>query len=99
MRSRIMATGLAAALAAGRAASSTSSPRQGKPSRRRIVVVGLVLLSLVLLTVYFRESGTGRLHDAQSTGAAVLRPFEVAANRVAQPFRDLSGWISGLTHA
>jgi rod shape-determining protein MreC len=83
----------------GRAASSTSSPRQGKPSRRRLVAVALVLVSLVLLTVYFRESGTGRLHDAQSTGAAVLRPFEVAANRVAQPFRDLSGWISGLTHA
>ena len=59
----------------------------------------LVLLSLALLTVYFRESGNGRLHGVQSTGAVVLRPFEVAANRVAQPFRDLSGWISGLTHA
>lgn len=63
------------------------------------MVALLVACSLVLVTVYFRESSGGRLHDLQSTGASVLRPFEVGANRVAQPFRDLSGWISGLTHA
>lgn len=56
----------------------------------------LVLVSLALLTVYFRESSGGGLHSLQSTGASILRPFEVAANRVAQPFRDAAGWISGL---
>jgi rod shape-determining protein MreC len=64
--------------------------------RRRLVVAVLVLVSLALLTVYFRESSGGGLHSLQSTGASVLRPFEVAANRVAQPFRDAAGWLGGL---
>jgi rod shape-determining protein MreC len=64
--------------------------------RRRVVVAVLVLVSLALLTVYFRESSGGGLHSLQSTGASVLRPFEVAANRVAQPFRDAAGWFGGL---
>ena len=38
-----------------------------------------MLLSLVLITVYFRESASGGLHGVQSTGATVLRPFEVGA--------------------
>jgi rod shape-determining protein MreC len=59
----------------------------------------LVLLSLVLITVYFREPAGGSLHGVQSTGATVLRPFEVGANRVAAPFRDTYGWFSGLIHA
>ena len=50
-----------------------------------------MLLSLVLITVYFREPAGGGLHDVQSGGATVLRPFEVAANRVASPFRDAYG--------
>jgi rod shape-determining protein MreC len=66
--------------------------------RRRIVVAVLVLVSLALLTVYFRESSGGSLHSMQSTGASILRPFEVAANRVAQPFRDAAGWLGGLNN-
>jgi len=62
-------------------------------------VAVLVLVSLALLTVYFRESSGGSLHSMQSTGASILKPFEVAANRVAQPFRDAAGWIGGLSSA
>ncbi len=67
--------------------------------RRRVVVAALTILSLVLVTVYFRESDGGFLHNAQSTGASVLRPFEVGAERVARPFRDAAGWFGGLLHA
>jgi rod shape-determining protein MreC len=67
--------------------------------RRRIVVGALVLLSIVLITIYFREPAGGSLHGVQSAGAAVLRPFEVAAERVARPFRDVYNWSSGLVHA
>jgi rod shape-determining protein MreC len=64
------------------------------------VVVGLLaVVSLALLSVYFRESSDGPLHDAQSAGAAVLRPFQVGAERVARPFRDLYGWFDGLVGA
>jgi rod shape-determining protein MreC len=59
----------------------------------------LVLLSIALITVYFRESSGGGLHQVQSVGATVLRPFEIGANRVAQPFRDAYGYFAGLVHA
>jgi rod shape-determining protein MreC len=58
-----------------------------------------VLLSLALITVYFRESGSGSLHGVQNAGATVLRPFEVGAERVARPFRDVYGYFRGLAHA
>jgi rod shape-determining protein MreC len=56
----------------------------------------LLAASLVLLTVSFRSSA---LDGVQGAGASVLRPFEVAATRVAQPFRDASSWTRGLFHA
>src|SRR6185312_3283594 len=76
-----------------------SSSRSSTAVKRRIVAGVLVLLSLVLITVYFRESASGSLHGAQGTAATVLRPFEVGANRVAAPFRDTYGWFAGLIHA
>jgi rod shape-determining protein MreC len=66
---------------------------------RRAVVVGLVVLSLALITVSFRETSGGPVHGAQNAGAAVMKPFEVAANRVARPFRDVYNWFDGLTTA
>jgi rod shape-determining protein MreC len=67
--------------------------------RRRAVVGGLVLLSLILITFSFRASSSGALHGVESTGVTVLRPFEVAAERVARPFRDVYGYFRGLVHA
>ena len=58
-----------------------------------------MLLSLVLITIYFREPASGGLHGIQSAGATALRPFEVAADRVARPFRDGYGYFAGLIHA
>jgi rod shape-determining protein MreC len=62
------------------------------------VVGGLVLLSLLLITISFREPTTGVVHGVQAAGATVLRPFEVAAERVARPFRDVYGYFAGLIH-
>ena len=66
--------------------------------RRRVVVAGLVVLALFLITISFREPTSGPLHGVQSAGATVLRPFEVAAERVARPFRDVYGYFAGLIH-
>ena len=85
--------------AAQRSQNAPYSSRSADPLKRRIVVGVLVLLSLTLITVYFRESSSGALHGAQSAGSTVLRPFEVAAERVARPFRDAYGYVAGLTHA
>jgi rod shape-determining protein MreC len=67
--------------------------------RRRAVVGTLVLLSLVLITLSFREPATGAIHGVQSAGATMLRPFEVGAERIARPFRDVYGYFRGLVHA
>jgi rod shape-determining protein MreC len=66
--------------------------------RRRAIVGGLVVLSLVLITISFREPASGPLHGVQATGATVLRPFEIAAERVARPFRDVYGYFADLVH-
>jgi rod shape-determining protein MreC len=63
-------------------------------------VVGLlVLASLAMITVYFREAPNGGLHDFQSAASSALRPFEIGANRVAQPFEDLYNWTADIFHA
>jgi rod shape-determining protein MreC len=66
---------------------------------RRAVLFGLLLVALALLTISFRSPTSGALHDIQGTGATVLRPFQIAAERVASPFRDVYGYFSGLAHA
>jgi rod shape-determining protein MreC len=64
--------------------------------RRRVVVGTLVVLALVLVTVSFRQSDDGPVASAQSAAATALRPFEIAAERVAQPFRDVYAWADSL---
>ena len=66
---------------------------------RRIVLAVLVLGALALLTISFRSPTSGALHNVQGTGASILRPFQVAAERVARPFRDAYGYFSGLASA
>ncbi len=75
------------------------SSRSSRALKRRIVAGVLVLLSLVLITIYFREPADGGLHQVQSFGTTVLRPFEVAADRVSRPFRDAYGYMSDLAGA
>jgi rod shape-determining protein MreC len=66
---------------------------------RRIVLAVLVLAALALLTISFRSPTTGALHDLQGYGASALRPFQIAATRVARPFRDAYNYVDGLTSA
>jgi rod shape-determining protein MreC len=79
-----------------RAAASGFASTRSSALRRRIVVGFLVLLSLVLITLSFRSS---MLDPVQGFGASVLRPFEVAANRVSRPFRDSINYTQGLFNA
>jgi rod shape-determining protein MreC len=85
--------------------SSVQRSKSGRPPRgrgplvRRLVLVVLVVVALALLTVSFRSPTSGALHDVQGAGASALRPFQVAAERVARPFRDVYGYFHGLTTA
>jgi rod shape-determining protein MreC len=66
---------------------------------RRLVLAVLVLAALALLTISFRSPTAGALHDLQGYGASALRPFQIAATRVARPFRDAYNYLDGLTSA
>ena len=57
------------------------------------------MTALVLVTLSFRETNGGPVTTAQNAGAAALRPFEIAATRVARPFHDAYSWFDGLLHA
>jgi rod shape-determining protein MreC len=59
----------------------------------------LVVLSLAMITISFREAPDGPLHEVQSIGATALRPFQVGAERVVRPFRDAWGWTAALFSA
>jgi rod shape-determining protein MreC len=86
--------------------SSAQRSKQGPhPSRgrtalvRRLVLALLVVVALALLTISFRSPNSGILHTAESYGASGLRPFQVAAVRVARPFRDAYNYVDSLASA
>jgi rod shape-determining protein MreC len=78
---------------------NNSAGRARSAVLRRVVLAVLVLGALALLTISFRSPTSGALHNAQGTGASILRPFQVAAGRVARPFRDAYGYFQGLASA
>jgi rod shape-determining protein MreC len=92
-----------------RAAVLASSVQRSKPTPypskarsaliRRAVVVGLVVVALALVTISFRSPTAGALHDVQGAGSTALRPFQIAATRIAQPFRDGYDWVASVSSA
>ena len=82
-----------------RPSAGKSSSRTSAQSRRRLVVGILLLVALVLVTLSFRDGDDGPVSRAQNGAAAVLRPFQVAADRIAEPFRDAYGWVDSLFDA
>jgi len=61
--------------------------------RRRLVLLGLVVGSLLLLTASFGESGGGGLGAVQRGASAVLTPVQEGASRALKPVRDGVGWV------
>jgi len=71
-----------------------------KTVRRRRAVLGLlVVLSLLLLTAYFGEAPSGRLHAVQRDFLAVVSPIQDGANKALKPVRDLFGWFGATLSA
>lgn len=69
-----------------------------EPSRNNpMLLVGLVVASLVLVTVYFRESDSGVLHRARKVTLAITAPLSAAGEAVAGPFEGIGDWIAGLS--
>jgi rod shape-determining protein MreC len=66
---------------------------------RRLLVVALLVLSLAMLTLYFRESDSGPVHRVQRAGLKVLSPLQSGVSRVVEPFRDAWNWVGDLFSA
>lgn len=67
--------------------------------RRRLVVAILLLLSVALLTVYFRESSDGPVHRAQERALRLFAPLQEGSARAIKPFRDAWNWTADLFDA
>lgn len=84
---------------AKRGASTQYRARVSRAARRRLVAGVLVVASLAMITVYFRESDDGVMHSVQDAGATALQPFETGADRLVAPFRDAWGYVADLRSA
>ena len=67
--------------------------------RRRIVFAVLTLVSLALLTVFFREPASGVLHSVQRGGLGFLSPVQSLATKAVDPFKNGYRWTKDLLAA
>ena len=71
--------------------------RIAKPEPKRsnpALLVALIIVSLVLITTYFRESDSGLLHRARKVTLAITAPLSGAGEAVAGPFEGVGDWIA-----
>ncbi len=59
----------------------------------------LLLVSIGMLTLYFRESESGFAHRVQDTALRVVAPLQYGSARAIQPFRDAWNWTADLFRA
>lgn len=69
--------------------------RQSKRGNVGLLVI-LVVLSLALVTVHFREGNSGPLHAIRRGVAVVAAPVSRVGEGIAVPFRIVGDWFSGL---
>ena len=64
-----------------------------KSAWRRGIFVFLIIVSLALLTVSFRETETGPVHAVRQAFASLLSPLQSVGAKVAEPFQDGYDWF------
>jgi rod shape-determining protein MreC len=67
-----------------------------KPAWRRGIFVLLIIASLALLTVSFREAESGPVHDIRQAFGSLLSPLQEFGARVAEPFQDGYEWFKSV---
>ncbi len=71
----------------------TAETRKGNP----VLLAVLVVASLVIVSVYFREGVEGPLHGSRRGLLFLTTPFVAAGNVVAMPFEATARWFAGLS--
>jgi len=70
---------------------------QSEPKRRKpILLIVLVVLSLVMLTMYFRESDTGLLHSARRVTLEITAPIARLGTIITSPVRAVGDYFEGI---
>ncbi len=67
--------------------------------KRQAVLIILLLVSVAMLTWYFREPVGGALHSTQRGGLRAISPLESAIATVTSPFKDAYNWTAELFDA
>lgn len=67
--------------------------------KRQAVLAALLLVSMAMLTWYFREPMGGVLHSTQRGGLRVISPVESGISTALDPFRNSYNWVTGLLSA
>ncbi|MBI4897304.1 MAG: rod shape-determining protein MreC [Actinobacteria bacterium] len=68
-------------------------PNRKQIRRRRFTALGLIVVSIALLTAYFNEAASGALHSIQRGAMEVLSPLQDLASGAIKPARDLVNWV------
>ena len=71
-------------------------PQPENPSNALGVVIALLVVSLVITTVWYREGESGPVHRMRSGVQAVAAPLQSAGEFVTRPVRSAFGWASDL---
>lgn len=67
-------------------------PKRGNPR----LLIALIAISLVLVTVYFREGDSGILHGARRTALTISAPIAQLGTTLSSPFRSAGQFVRGL---
>jgi cell shape-determining protein MreC len=68
-------------------------------AQRQAVLAVLLLVSVAMLTWYFREPVSGFLHSTQRGGLRVISPLESATSHIIDPFKGAYQWVGSLFSA
>jgi len=69
-----------------------SEPKEARPT----LLIVLVALSLVMLTMYFRESDSGPLHSARRVTLEVTAPIARVGTVITSPIRSIGSFFEGI---
>ena len=72
---------------------------QRRTLARRLIIGGLVLVCVVVLSFYGRESGSGPLHSLQGGAGTVVTPLQDGVSRAIEPVRNAWDWARSLVNA
>lgn len=72
---------------------------RNKVAWRRVVFVVLIIASLAVLTVSFRQTESGPVHAIRQGAAGLLAPMQSWGARIADPFQDGYDWLTTIWSA